>query len=181
MCILFRIFAVTQFMNVKCYRWYCLSYPRDLPIELNKFSIESISSIDWWGIRNMDIQSLESRYEFEFPVHLSESFWWSNLDLFDYSCQLVWLGSENKMVYAEYEVEFTIEIHRLNPWEQKESNVRISSCLEVNNSCEKFAMKKSNNWDFLWSLFNRLDRVVFTQICFQYCVRSTYINTADKS
>jgi|KBSMisStandDraft_5_1062788.scaffolds.fasta_scaffold179453_1 hypothetical protein len=128
MCILFRNFAVTQFMNVKCYRWYCLTYPRDLPIELNQFSIESISSIDWWGIRNMDIQSLESRYEFEFPVHLSESFWWSNLDLFDCSCQFVWLGSENKMVYAEYEVEFIIEIHRLNPWEQKGSNVRISSC-----------------------------------------------------
>jgi len=73
----------------------------------------------------MHIQSLESRYEVKFPVHLSDSFWWSNLDLFDYSCQFVWLGSENKMVYAEYEVEFTIEIHRLNPWEQKESNVRI--------------------------------------------------------
>jgi len=29
------------------------------------------------------------------------------------------------MVYAEYEVEFLIEIHRLNPWEQKGSNVRI--------------------------------------------------------
>ena len=61
-------------MNVKCYRRYCSTYPRDLLIELNKFSIESISSIDGLGIRNMDIQSLESRYEFEFPVHLSESF-----------------------------------------------------------------------------------------------------------
>jgi len=39
----------------------------------------------------MNIQSLESRYEVEFPVHLSDSFWWSNLDLFDYSCQFVWL------------------------------------------------------------------------------------------
>lgn len=118
MCILFRNFAVTQFMNVKCYRWYCSTYSRDLSIELNKFSIESISSTDGLGIRNIDIQSLESRYKFEFPVHLSESFWWSNLDLFDCYCHFVWLGSENKMVYVEYEVEFIIEILRLNPWEQ---------------------------------------------------------------
>jgi len=114
-------------MHVKCFRWYCSTYSRYLPIELNKFSIESISSTDGLGIRNLDIQSLESRYKFEFPVHLSGLFWWSNLVLFDCSCHFVWLDSENKMVYAEYEVEFIIEIHSLNPWEQKGSNVRISS------------------------------------------------------